>query len=91
MIFQYLATFLNILFDLLFFAILARVLMSWMPAGGSSKIRTFLNDVTEPILGPFRKIVPRIGMMDLSPIVAIIALEICRSMVFYLFAYLMTV
>jgi YggT family protein len=91
MIIQYFATFISILFDLMFFAILARILMSWMPGGGSSNIRSFLHDITEPILGPFRKFIPRIGMMDISPIAAIFALEFVRYLVMELLKYLLII
>ena len=39
-------------------------------------ILTFLRDVSEPYLRPFRKIIPQIGPLDISPIVAILVLQI---------------
>lgn len=78
---EFLFRFVSIFFDLLSFAILARILMSWMPSGGAPRLRTVLNDITEPILGPFRKAIPRIGMIDISPIVAIIALDIIKAII----------
>lgn len=62
--------------------------MSWMPSGGPSKIKSVLYDITEPVLGIFRKIIPRIGMLDVSPIVAIFALDLAKNMVLYLVGYL---
>jgi YggT family protein len=89
MISSYLITFINILFDLMLFAIIARVLLSWMPSGGPSRIKMLLHDITEPILGPFRAVIPRIGMIDISPIVAIFVLDLMRTLLLYLFAYLL--
>ncbi|MBU0667898.1 YggT family protein [Patescibacteria group bacterium] len=76
---MFIIRFVGILFDLISFAIIARILLSWMPSGGGEKIRFILRDITEPILGPFRKIVPRLGMIDISPIVALIALDLLRG------------
>jgi len=39
-------------------------------------ILTFLRDVSEPYLRPFRKVIPQIGPLDISPIVAILVLQI---------------
>lgn len=74
----------SIFFDLLVFAIIARVLMSWMPSGGAPRLRTVLNDITEPVLGPFRRYVPRLGMIDISPIVAILVLDIVKTIILQL-------
>ena len=38
-----------------------------------------LHEVTEPILAPLRNVIPRIGMIDISPLVAIILLQIIRE------------
>lgn len=52
------------------------VLLSWLPASGAIwEIRRLLATVCEPYLGLFRRIVPPIGMIDISPIVAILVLQ----------------
>ena len=84
MVGDFIVNFVSILFDLMSFAILARILMSWLPSGGGGRVRSFLHDVTEPVLGPFRRVIPRLGMLDISPIVAIIALDLLRSIVIQL-------
>lgn len=76
----FLGTFIQVLFQVLIFAILIRALISWFPIGQDSPIIRILDDVTEPILAPLRKVVPRLGMMDITPIVAMIALQILESM-----------
>jgi len=59
-------------------AVLARVLMSWVsPMGQSNNI--FVNlvyQLTEPILAPLRKVIPRVGLFDFTPMIAIIVLGI---------------
>jgi YggT family protein len=78
MISEYLAIFIGVFTDLLTFAIIARVLLSWFPNSGAENIKMMLNDITEPFLSIFRKIVPRIGMIDITPIVAILALDLLK-------------
>jgi YggT family protein len=58
------------------FAILARSLMSWFPVAPGNPMAEFLFFITEPILAPFRRIIPRPGMIDLSPLVAILVLQV---------------
>lgn len=49
--------------------------MSWLPNVRASSIGEFLGKIVEPYLTPFRRIIPPIGgMLDISPIVALIAL-----------------
>lgn len=57
-------------------AIFARAIMSWIQPDPGNPIVIFLHDITEPILAPLRRVIPRIGMIDLSPMVAIILLNI---------------
>jgi YggT family protein len=38
-----------------------------------------LNEITEPILAPLRRVVPRIGMIDITPMVAIFVLYIIQQ------------
>jgi YggT family protein len=81
----YLVRFVELLFTIMTFAILARVLMSWFPASAGSKLATVLYDVTEPVLGPIRKIVPPIGMLDLSPFIAMVLLQLLQVFILSLF------
>lgn len=57
--------------------IIAYVLMSWFrPSGVFYDIYRILGSICEPWLAIFRRIVPPLGMMDISPIVAILALRL---------------
>lgn len=56
--------------------LLARVLGSWFPSFSRHQIMRFLAFYTDPYLNIFRKIIPPLGMMDLSPMVAFFALQI---------------
>jgi YggT family protein len=63
------------------FAIVGRSLMSWFPNSQNSSLGRFLYVVTEPILSPLRRIIPRFGMFDLTPTVAIILLIVLSYVV----------
>jgi len=60
---------------LLVVAIIARALLSWFNMDPRSPLIQALNQITEPILEPIRRIMPRLGMIDLSPLVAILLLQ----------------
>ena len=57
-------------------AIFIRVLLSWFPIDPRNPLVTILYDVTEPILEPLRRVIPRLGMIDLSPLVAILIIQV---------------
>jgi YggT family protein len=63
----------------LIFAIFARSILTWFPTDRSGPIVGALNAVTEPILEPLRRIIPRMGMVDISPMVAIFLLIFIKS------------
>lgn len=58
------------------FALILQAIISWVGNTQGNPIIPLINSLTAPILKPIRKVVPLIGMMDLSPMVAIIALNI---------------
>ena len=57
------------LYSLLIFL---RIIFSWVTVSYSNRVMRFLVNVTEPLLGPLRRMVPLVGTFDLSPIVAFI-------------------
>lgn len=77
----FLTQFVSLLFNILIFAILIDALISWFPIAPDSPIVRILDDVTEPILAPLRRVVPRLGMFDITPIVAMFLLEILQSVI----------
>ena len=56
-------------------AIFIRVLLSWFPIDPRNPLVALLYDVTEPILEPLRRVIPRLGMFDLSPLVALLLIQ----------------
>ncbi|WP_449539937.1 YggT family protein [Ferdinandcohnia sp. Marseille-Q9671] len=57
------------------YALIIYILMSWFPNARESGIGQFLTRICEPYLEPFRKFIPPLGMIDISPIVAILVLN----------------
>ncbi len=71
----FLIFFVDTLATILYVALIGRVLISWLNIGPSSPFFPIVNvlyQITEPILAPIRRILPRFGMLDLSPMVAIL-------------------
>ncbi|MED0660671.1 YggT family protein [Bacillus smithii] len=64
------------LIEIYSWALIIYILMSWLPGARESGFGQFLAKICEPYLEPFRRIVPPIGMIDFSPIVAFIVLNL---------------
>ena len=75
---QYLGTFINVLFYVLWAAILGRVILSWLNLSPENPIVVLIYGITEPILKPIRRVLPSMGMIDLSPMVALIVMMILQ-------------
>jgi len=69
----------SILVTLLQLAIFLRAILTWLPIGPDNPLVRILNQITEPVLAPLRKIVPRMGMVDLTPMAAIFVLFIVQQ------------
>ena len=72
--------------QLYFIALIGRILLSWFPISPESPLATIfsiLYTITEPVLGPIRRLLPPIGMggmgLDLSPIIVFIGLQLVLS------------
>ena len=78
---NYILTFVNLLFNVLLFAILGRVLISWIDPMGNMRVTQILRDITEPILAPIRSVLPSMGMIDLAPLVAMLLLQLLQGLI----------
>ncbi len=76
----YLEAFINVLYLALTIAIFGRVILSWVPTRLPWGLNDFLFSVTEPILAPIRRALPMAAGMDLSPLVALIALQLAEQL-----------
>ncbi|MGN7386887.1 YggT family protein [Sporosarcina sp. SAFN-015] len=61
--------------DIYLILLIIYILMSWVPSTRETKFGILLGKITEPYLGFFRKFIPPLGMIDISPIVAIFVLN----------------
>ncbi|MFA4132283.1 MULTISPECIES: YggT family protein [unclassified Brevibacillus] len=61
------------------YMIIAYILMSWVPQMRGTGIGQLLERLVEPYLAPFRRFIPPLGFIDISPIVALIALRFAQS------------
>ena len=62
-----------------YIAIFARVILTWFPqVSATNPLVQFIYAVTEPILRPIRRFMPRLGMLDFSPMIALFLLIIIQ-------------
>ncbi|MFC3388898.1 YggT family protein [Salinicoccus sesuvii] len=72
--------FINTVFPIFTWGLIIYIFSSWVPGLRESAFGQILGKVYEPILEPFRKLIPPIGgVLDLSPIIAIIVLRLFLS------------
>lgn len=76
------------LIQLYSWALIIYILLSWFPNARESAIGQFLAKICEPYLDPFRRFIPPLGMIDISPIVAILVLRFATSGLVQLFNWL---
>lgn len=77
----------GLLFNIVWFVILAHVIMSWLLNFGVlnarqpqvAQIWSLLNRMLEPIYGPIRRLLPPMAGLDLAPLIAIIVLIVLRD------------
>jgi YggT family protein len=76
----------NLLFTLIYLAILGRIILSFVIPLMQGRVHPavvnvydVLTQMTEPILAPIRRVLPTFGMLDFSPLVAIILLQIIQA------------
>lgn len=72
--------FVKYLFNFYEYSMLAYILTSWVPQIKNNFIVEFLEAICEPYLKLFRKFIPPIGMLDISPVVALIVLSVIQNL-----------
>lgn len=75
------ASLINLFLTVLSFAIIGRALLSWVDPGFKTPAGKIIYDITEPIIGPIRRVMPTIGMFDLSPIVALLLIRLLATLI----------
>ncbi|MCZ4320778.1 YggT family protein [Pseudomonas anguilliseptica] len=64
-----------------FFALIISVILSWVAQGSHNPTAMLINQICEPLLSPIRRILPSMGGLDLSPIVAFLILNLIDMLV----------
>jgi YggT family protein len=67
-----------------FLVLIGRIILSWFPVQPGTtmaSIASILFELTEPVLGPLRRVIPPLGMFDLSPLVAFIGIQVLKGVV----------
>ncbi len=72
--FSSLALLFSMIFKFLYFLLVIRIILSWFPVEPFNSVVTTIQQVTDPLLAPFRKIPLQIGMIDLTPMLAFLVL-----------------
>lgn len=88
MIAYYLVLLINFTAQVITLLMLAYAILSWV-AKPWNQIRLFVDRISEPMLAPIRRVVPLVGMVDISPLVLILLVQlIARMLVFIIDAIL---
>jgi len=77
---------LGMLINIYFIAILASIIISWVAPGSYNPLILLLHQLTEPVMAPFRKIVPAMGGLDLSPIFVFLTINVLQIMLSHIAA-----
>jgi len=80
----FLINFIVLLCEVLTLAIIIRVILFWFSPRQTSRLAIILLQITEPFLRPLRRIVPRAGVFDFTPLVAIVILMLISYLLGYL-------
>ena len=71
----------NAILKIYFFALIVMIILSWVAPNASHPGALLVMQLVEPIMAPVRKVIPPLGMIDLSPIVAFIAISMIDGIV----------
>ena len=76
-----LALMVSIIFSILYFVLVVRIIISWVGADPYNEITRIIYSVTDPLLMPFKALPLQVGMIDFSPILAFLVLAFLRSFI----------
>ena len=70
----------DLFINVIWIALFVRIILSWFPVSRDNPIVSAVFQITDPILAPIRRIMPRTGMLDLSPLVLFFLLFLIREL-----------
>ncbi|TFY87845.1 YggT family protein [Pseudomonas nabeulensis] len=71
----------SLFLKIIFWSMIISVILSWVAPGSRSPGAELVYQITEPVLAPFRRLIPNLGGLDISPIFAFIAIQLVQSWV----------
>ncbi|MGU9823396.1 YggT family protein [Pseudomonas sp. LF090] len=77
----------SLFLKIIFWSMIISVILSWVAPGSRSPGAELVTQITEPVLAPFRRLIPNLGGLDISPIFAFIAIQLLQSWVIPRLAY----
>ena len=77
----------SLFLNVLFYAMIISVILSWVAPGSHNPGAELVAQITEPVLAPFRRIIPSLGGLDISPIFAFIVIQLLQSWLIPRLAY----
>ncbi|VVM85285.1 hypothetical protein PS662_02543 [Pseudomonas fluorescens] len=77
----------SLFLNILFYAMIISVILSWVAPGSHNPGAELVAQITEPVLAPFRRIIPNLGGLDISPIFAFIVIQLLQSWLIPRLAY----
>ena len=72
---------LSFAFDAYTLVVLVAVICSWLRLSEDHPVIRFTSALTEPVLGPIRRLLPSMGGIDISPMVLLLALRLIRRLI----------
>jgi len=78
----------SLFLNIIFYAMIISVILSWVAPGSHNPGAELVAQITEPVLAPFRRIIPNLGGLDISPIFAFIVIQLLQSWLIPRLAYL---
>ncbi len=75
---------LDLIFQLLYIALIVRVIISWIQVNPNNEIVRLIVQITDPLIIPIRRVLPPMNIgLDISPIIAFFALGFIRKLLFW--------
>lgn len=68
----------SLVLNIFFVALLVMIIASWVAPMSSHPVLMLIHQLVEPAMAPFRKIIPPMGGLDITPIFAFLAIQVCR-------------
>ncbi|MEA2677347.1 MAG: YggT family protein [Chloroflexota bacterium] len=78
---EFLRVFFQLLVTVLWFIVVARILLSWINPKFEGPVARFLFDTTEPLIAPIRRVMPQSGTFDWAPLLLLLVLGVLLQMV----------